>query len=280
MSRHTRARILLDASTEVKYLATPGVRSPGYLHNEDVTRKRLDQRLVALGLAPSRAKARELVLSGRIRAGDRPATKPSMPVDESTLLSVEPGVDFVSRGGRKLLGALDDLGIDPSGLTCVDVGASTGGFTECLLERGASKVYAVDVGRDLLDRKLRANPRVVVRDGENARSLRADLFDEPIDLVVVDASFISIEKLLPALARTVRPAGHVLALVKPQFEQGAARARRTRGVVRDAEERERLIAGARQCFADHGLIVDGEHDSRVAGPKGNVERFVHARRAR
>jgi 23S rRNA (cytidine1920-2'-O)/16S rRNA (cytidine1409-2'-O)-methyltransferase len=210
--------------------------------------------------------------------GGQTVTKASATVTSDALLEVDPGTDFVSRGGRKLDAALVDLGAEVDGCVVVDVGASTGGFTDSALRRGARRVYAVDVGRGLLDSSLVRDPRVVVRDETNARSLDAADFPEPIDIVVVDASFISLDKLVPAFGRILPRGGSVIALVKPEFEVGRAAARRTRGVVKDATMREAAIDNARRAFVAGGFEIVGECDSRLAGKKGNVEHFVWAKR--
>ena len=194
------------------------------------------------------------------------------------LLTVAEGPDFVSRGGRKLQGALEALGVDVAGAVVADVGASTGGFTDCVLRRGARKVYAIDVGAGQLAPELRDDARVVVKDRTNARELTAAEFDEPLDLVVVDASFIGIEKLTTALARILPPGRILLALVKPQFQVGRDVARKARGVVRDEAVREAAIDGARAALREAGFDIVAERDSDVHGPEGNVERFVLARR--
>ena len=203
-----------------------------------------------------------------------------MLLEESAPLEVAAARSFVSRGGEKLEGALDAFGLSVQGAVAADVGASTGGFTDCLLQRGASKVYAVDVGHDQLHPRLREDLRVISREGTNARDAKPSDFDEPLDIVVVDASFISLEKLLPALSGIVRPGGALVALVKPQFEVGAEAARRTRGVVRDPDLRARAIEGAREAIHRAGFHVVAECDSALPGPRGNVEHFVYARRAR
>lgn len=238
---------------------------------------RIDLALCEQGLAVTRAKAQELIRQGRVRAQGVPISKPSTLVAAGALLEVAPGQDFVSRGGRKLDGALDELRVELQGLVVVDVGASTGGFTDSALRRGARRVYAVDVGHGQLDARLSGDPRVIVRDGTNARDLSATDFDEPIDVVLVDASFISLDKLAGAFVRVLRPGGTLVALVKPEFEVGRTVARRTRGVVRDAKLRERAIASARAALVSTGFAIVGECDSPVAGKKGNVERFVWAR---
>ncbi|MCC6217790.1 MAG: TlyA family RNA methyltransferase [Polyangiaceae bacterium] len=243
-----------------------------------VRRERLDTLLVERGLVETRARAQALVLAGQVRSGDRVLDKPGTRLPAEIPLAVERGPRFVSRGGDKLDGALDDLGVDVRGVIAADLGASTGGFTDCLLQRGAARVYAVDVGQGLLAERVRVHPAVVVLDRTNARDLDPERFAEPLDLVTVDASFIGLEKLAPALARLLPPGGRLLALVKPQFEVGREAARRTRGVVRDPELREAAIASAVGALERAGFRVLGGVDSRVAGPRGNVERFVLAER--
>lgn len=243
---------------------------------------RIDVLLVERGLAPTRAKAQALVMAGAVRRGDARIDKPGDLVDADAAITVaSESSPFVSRGGLKLASALDAFaahGLDVAGKVAVDVGASTGGFTDCLLSRGAKKVYAVDVGFGQLADKLRRDPRVVVRERTNARHLEAGDFDEPIDLAVVDASFIGLAKLAPALARIVRDGGALVALVKPQFEAGREAASRGKGVIRDASVREQAIAAARRAVEAEGFAVRAEVDSAVAGPKGNVERFLLAER--
>jgi 23S rRNA (cytidine1920-2'-O)/16S rRNA (cytidine1409-2'-O)-methyltransferase len=241
-------------------------------------KQRADLLLVDRGLVPSRAQAQALILAGRVYSGEERVTKAGQSVRDPDSLRITPGDRFVSRGGHKLEGALAAFAVDVRGLVCVDVGASTGGFTDCLLQHGARRVFAVDVGSHQLADRLRADERVVVRDKTNARELKAEDFDEPIDLTVVDASFIGIEKLLPALARVVRVDGLLLALVKPQFEAGKRDAARAKGVIRDPALRERLIGEARAQIEHHGFALLGGVDSSLAGPKGNLEYFVLGRR--
>lgn len=241
-------------------------------------KQRVDVLLVEKGLARSRGEAQALLLAGRVFSGERRIDKAGTTLPEETELEVRGGKRFVSRGGNKLDGALNDLGVDVNELTCVDIGASTGGFTDCLLQRGANRVIAVDVGRGLLDHKLRTDNRVEVREETNARYLTAADFDAPVDLVVVDASFIGIGKLLPAIAAILATGAHLLGLVKPQFEVGRDEAKRAKGVIRNPELREHAVAQARRQVEDAGFEILGGCDSRVAGPKGNVEYFVWARR--
>jgi 23S rRNA (cytidine1920-2'-O)/16S rRNA (cytidine1409-2'-O)-methyltransferase len=241
-----------------------------------MARKRADVLLCDRGLATSRVRAQTLIRNGSVLANGMPVVRPSALVDENAALALSGGPKFVSRGGDKLDRALDRLGVDVRGAVVVDIGASTGGFTDCVLQRGAARVYAIDVGHGQLVEALRGDPRVVSREGVNARTLSATDFPEPVDVVLVDASFISLEKLTEALGMVVRPGGIVIALVKPQFEVGRDAARRARGVVRDAETRARAIASARDALISRGFRIAGECDSEVPGPKGNVEHFLHA----
>jgi 23S rRNA (cytidine1920-2'-O)/16S rRNA (cytidine1409-2'-O)-methyltransferase len=243
-----------------------------------MSRRRADQLLVERGLAESRTRAQALLLAGCVFSGEQRVDKPGALLPEDAPLSVRGQARFVSRGGDKLDAALDALSIDVAGRVCLDIGASTGGFGDCLLQRGARRVYAVDVGHGQLAHKLRADPRVVVRERTNARFLQASDFPEPIELVVVDASFIGLGKLLPAIARVLSERGQLLALVKPQFEAGREQARRARGVIRDPETRNAAIASARDATLAHGFQLLGECDSCLPGPKGNLEHFIHAAR--
>ncbi|CAN5836835.1 TlyA family rRNA (cytidine-2'-O)-methyltransferase [soil metagenome] len=242
---------------------------------------RADQLLVTRGLAPSRPRAQAMVLAGKVYVGEVRVDKAGAMLAEDAAIMVR-GEDhaYVSRGGVKLEGALDTFGVDPSGKRCLDLGASTGGFTDCLLQRGATSVAAVDVGYGQLAHKLRIDPRVLVLERTNARTLEPEQVGGLADLVVIDASFIGLGKLLPAVARCLADDGELVALVKPQFEVGRQEASRTKGVVRDPEVRARAIAGATREVEEVGLEVLGTCDSSLEGPKGNREAFVHARRKR
>jgi 23S rRNA (cytidine1920-2'-O)/16S rRNA (cytidine1409-2'-O)-methyltransferase len=242
------------------------------------SKARLDSLLVERGLAPTRTVAVGCILAGRVFSGERRLDKPGTSVPRDIPLSVRELPRYVSRGGIKLEGALQALGVDPSGKVWLDIGASTGGFTDCLLQHGALRVYAVDVGRGQLAEKLRQDPRVVSREGENARHLVAADFPEPLAGVVLDASFIGLSKLLPAVHAVLPPGGELLALIKPQFEAGRELAHEHRGVIRDDELRRSIIGDVLGELAPLGFEVIASCDSVLPGPKGNLEHFVHARR--
>ncbi len=235
-------------------------------------KSRLDLLLVERGLAESRQKARALILAGKVSVSGAKVTKAGALVPADAPLEVEAGDRYVSRGGLKLEGALLDLGVDPSEKVCLDVGASTGGFTDCLLQHGAIKVYAVDVGYGQLAWRLRQDPRVVVMERTNARYLES--LPDPIDLCTVDASFISIRLLLGAIQRLLAPEGQVLAMVKPQFEVGKGRVGKG-GVVRDDSLRREAADRVAAAAAELGLVEVGRADARLHGPKGNREIFLH-----
>ena len=242
--------------------------------NRGVARRvRLDQLLVQRELAPSRERAQALILAGAVRvSGDR-ADRAAAPVAEDAVVTVDAGPRFVSRGGEKLEGALDEFGIAVGGVTALDVGSSTGGFTDCLLQRGASRVYAVDVGKGQLEWKLRNDPRVRVMEGINARE--GFELPEAVDLIVADVSFISLRLALPPSFRHLRGGGAVVALVKPQFEAGRDAVGRG-GVVRDAGARADAVVAVGERFAREGAGVVAVAPSRLAGREGNREIFVHA----
>ena len=235
---------------------------------------RIDAVLAERGLFPSRTAAAVAVRAGAVRVGpDGPvALRPSQLVEPEAPLVIESGPRFVSRGGIKLENALEALGIEIAGRDCLDVGASTGGFTDCLLKRGAARVAAVDVAYGQIDAGLRADPRVTVIERLNARDLApADLPFIP-DLATIDVSFISLGKVLPAVARCLAPGGEVLAMVKPQFELGRERVRK--GVVRGVADRREAVLGVATAARDLGLAVRGFASSGLPGPKGNRETFV------
>jgi 23S rRNA (cytidine1920-2'-O)/16S rRNA (cytidine1409-2'-O)-methyltransferase len=220
-----------------------------------------------------------LILSGRVRIGGEVCTKCGAAVRPGQDVSLVPSArPFASRGGEKLSGALDDFGIDASGRVALDVGASTGGFTDCLLRRGALRVYAVDVGERLLDDRLRRDPRVVCIEGVNFRHAREGLLPENVSLATVDVSFISLRHILPALKPFLAPGADVLPLVKPQFEVGRGKVGKG-GVVRDEGLRREAVRAVASFARELGYAVLGESESRVPGPKGNREVFLHLRGA-
>lgn len=242
---------------------------------------RADQLLLLRGLAESRARAQALVLAGQVFTGptlDVRVEKAGQLLQANAELVVRGASDYVSRGGLKLEGALQDLSVDPSGLVVADVGASTGGFTDCILKHGARLVYAIDVGKGQLAARLAQDARVIVLDDTNARYLAADAVGGGVELALVDASFISLTKLLPALQRLVLPGGRLLALIKPQFEVGREDAKRARGVIRDQVARQAAIDAVLVEMGGAGFEVVGDAPCRVPGPKGNVEHFALAQR--
>ncbi|MFZ1073925.1 MAG: TlyA family RNA methyltransferase [Verrucomicrobiia bacterium] len=239
---------------------------------------RLDQALVERGLCESREKAKRAVLAGQVRINAQSARKPSDPVKPDDALTLDAGEKYVSRGGHKLEHALKHFQLDVAGSVALDLGASTGGFTDCLLQRGAAKVFAVDVGRGQLAWKLRRDRRVVVMEKTNARLLTAAQFPPPFapaDLAVIDCSFISLRKILPAAVPLLKPDGKIVALIKPQFEAGKAEADRGRGVIRDAAIHERVLEELRNFVAEQsGLSWRNVVESPLLGPAGNKEFLV------
>ncbi|MBN1453629.1 MAG: TlyA family RNA methyltransferase [Anaerolineales bacterium] len=249
---------------------------------------RLDLLLVERGLAESRAKAQAMIMAGQVRVDDQVTLKPAIGVTPDSVLTVDSGPRFVSRGGEKLEAALEAFGIDVAGLVCADVGASTGGFTDCMLQRGVDKVFAIDVGKGILHWKLRNHPRAVVMEQTNARYV--ENLPEPVDFVTIDASFISLKILLPVvrnwLAPTpLAPSGHsphlrskwgeteggVVALIKPQFEAGRKDVSRGDGVIRDPEIHRQVLLDVLTFAKSEGFDVKGLIRSPILGPKGNVE---------
>jgi 23S rRNA (cytidine1920-2'-O)/16S rRNA (cytidine1409-2'-O)-methyltransferase len=241
-------------------------------------KERLDVLLVEAGLAPTRARAQALVLAGQVVVDDQRVDKPGTRVSTGAVLRLkgEP-MPYVSRGGLKLEAALRHFQLDVRGAVCADVGASTGGFTDCLLQAGAAKVYALDVGKAQLHARLRSDRRVVSREGVNARFLEAEHLPEPVTVLVLDVSFISLTQVLPAAVRFLAPGGLVVALVKPQFEAGREQVGKG-GVVRDDAVRAEAVARVRRCAESLGLLPLGTLDSPVHGPAGNREVLLVARR--
>ena len=234
---------------------------------------RLDRLLVERGLAPSREQARRLIMAGEVQVSGRVVDKPGRLVPEDAPVEVRRQPRYVSRGGLKLEAALDRFGLDVSGKVAVDVGASTGGFTDCLLQRGAAKVYAVDVGYGQLAWKLRQDPRVIPLERTNIRYLEALPGGELADLAVIDASFIGLRLVLPATLRLLKPDGQVIALVKPQFEAGRQDVGKG-GVVRDPQVHRRVLEEVAALAQELGLTVAGLTVSPAPGPAGNVEFLI------
>lgn len=244
---------------------------------------RLDLLLVERGLVESRARAQAVIMAGQARVNGQVVDKASASFLPDVVVEVDSGPRFVSRGGEKLLGALEAFGIDPSGLACADVGASTGGFTDCLLQHGAAKVYAMDVGKGILHWKLRTDPRVVVMEETNARFVES--LPEPVSLVVCDASFISLKVLLPVMKGWLPPLrlppspveiggeteGGVVALIKPQFEAGRKEAAKHKGVIRDPLVHAQILLDVLSFAIARGYSLRGLAKSPLLGPKGNVE---------
>jgi 23S rRNA (cytidine1920-2'-O)/16S rRNA (cytidine1409-2'-O)-methyltransferase len=237
---------------------------------------RADVLLVERGLVDTRTKAQARILAGQVYSGEVRIDKSGTPLAYDAVLTVRESERYVSRGGYKLEGALDTLQINVQDWVCADVGASTGGFSDCLLQRGASLLFAIDVGHGLLAHKIATDPRVVVMDRTNARFLTADQFTKPLDLAVVDASFIGLALLAPALSRVLASGRHVLAMIKPQFEVGRDAAREARGVITDPALRAEAIDRAVADLVAAGFECLARTDSILAGPKGNVEHFVYA----
>jgi 23S rRNA (cytidine1920-2'-O)/16S rRNA (cytidine1409-2'-O)-methyltransferase len=252
-------------------MALSGERAPA------PKRIRADLALVERGLAPSREKARALILAGEVLAGDRPIDKAGELVEATAELRLRSApMPYVSRGGLKLAHALDVFGVEVRDRVALDVGASTGGFTDCLLQRGALRVTCVDVGHGQLDWKIASDPRVRVLDRVNIRLAQPDLLPEPVDLIVIDVSFISLRLVLPALPPLAKPGADLVALVKPQFEVGRVDVGKG-GIVRDEAARARALAEVRAAAAALGYEVLADTVSPITGGKGNVEFLLHLR---
>jgi 23S rRNA (cytidine1920-2'-O)/16S rRNA (cytidine1409-2'-O)-methyltransferase len=243
-------------------------------------RKRLDEVLVVRGLAPSRSRARDVIERGLVRVGNDIATKAGKLVDEAAPMSIAAGAgtNFVSRGALKLVAALGEFEFDAHGRVALDAGASTGGFSQVLLERGAYKVYAVDVGHRQLHDSLRADSRIVVLEGVDARMIKPDLIKEPVTALVADVSFISLTKVLPSVCALAAPGCWLVALIKPQFEVGRDGVGKG-GIVRDDALREGAVDKIKTCLAvDLGWTVSGVIPSPIQGGSGNLEYLIGARR--
>ena len=238
-------------------------------------KKRLDVLLVEQGYADSRAKAQAIIMSGQVYVDGQKADKPGMSFDETLPLEVRGATcPYVSRGGLKLEKALRDFGVDPTGYVCSDSGASTGGFTDCLLQQGASKVFAIDVGYGQLDWKIRSDPRVVVMERTNVRYVTPEQLGEPLDLSVVDVSFISLKIVLPVIKTFLKSTGQVLCLIKPQFEAGKDKVGK-KGVVRDPQTHKEVLDNFVELANELELKILGLTFSPVKGPEGNIEFLGH-----
>ncbi len=240
-------------------------------------KERLDKVIKQRHLIRSRSRAQRMIEAGRVKVNGQIIDRPGHPIDSEALVEILGYEPYVSRGGEKLEAALEQFRVDPKGHVCLDVGASTGGFTDCLLQHGAAKVFAIDVGHDQLHPKLRSDPRVVVREGLNARYLEPKDIGEPIDLIVADVSFISLKLILPPLVEILARGGELVLLVKPQFEVGKDALPPT-GVVRDAALQARALNDvSRFIEAETPWHVVEDMISPIEGEKGNVEFFIHAR---
>lgn len=240
---------------------------------------RLDELLIKKGLFESRNKAQAAVITGIILVDEKKIDKPGIQVDEGSVIRIIGEVmPYVSRGGLKLERALDDFKVDVKGLTVADIGAGTGGFTDCVLQRGAKKVFAIDVGYGQLAWKLRQDKRVVVMERRNAREMTAEDLGEAVDLVVMDVSFISIIKILPAISAILKDDGAVVTLIKPQFEAGKGNVPRG-GVIRNKNVHQKVLEKIRSEVAGSGFRVVAESTSPITGRDGNTEFFMHLRKA-
>lgn len=238
-------------------------------------KKRLDVLLVEQGYADSRTKAQAIIMSGQVYVAGQKADKPGISYEETVELEVRGSAcPYVSRGGLKLEKALRDFGVDPTGYVCSDSGASTGGFTDCLLQQGARKVFAIDVGYGQLDWKIRSDPRVVVMERTNVRYVTPEQLGEPLDLSVVDVSFISLRIVLPVIKTFLKPSGQVLCLIKPQFEAGKDKVGK-KGVVRDPETHKEVLEDFISLADELGFRILGLTFSPVKGPEGNIEFLAH-----
>lgn len=235
---------------------------------------RLDQMLVARGLCASREKAQRAIMAGQVMVGGQRADKAGMPVTDAAIIEVIASEKYVGRGGLKLEGALDHFAVPVRGRVCLDVGASTGGFTDCMLQREAARVHSIDVGHSQLDWKIRSDPRVVVKEGLNARFLVFDDIGESIDLAVADVSFISLTLILPPVFALLQPTADMIVLIKPQFELAPAQVGKG-GVVRDPVSREAAVERIRSFVAESGWKWMGVIESPITGREGNVEYLAH-----
>jgi len=239
------------------------------------SKKRIDLILVQKKLVPSRQRAQALIMAGKVLVNEQPVVKPGMPVSESDVVKIKGNdIPYVSRGGLKLEAALDAFRINPANHICLDAGASTGGFTDCLLQRGASTVFAVDVGYGQLAWKLRRDDRVIPIERTNIRYMAMEAIPYPIDLVTIDVSFISLKVVVPEVFKFMKRTGSIIALIKPQFEVGRTNVGKG-GVVRDPEQHEGVIRELTCFFTQCGLLIESVTPSPITGPKGNREFLIH-----
>lgn len=244
-----------------------------------MSKQRLDKLLVTRGIAPTRSRAQAMIIAGEVLVDDQRVDKPGQMVNEQARIRVKGETQrYVSRGGLKLEAALQHFGIDPADKVCVDIGASTGGFTDCLLQHGAARVWALDVGHSQLAWQIRQNPRVVVIEGLNARYLKPGQFPALFDLATIDVSFISLTRILPAVGAIVRPHADVIALIKPQFEVGKGEVGRG-GLVTDRAKQQRVVDEISEFAGTVGLAPLNVIESPLLGAEGNREFLIHLRRA-
>ncbi len=239
-------------------------------------KERIDRLMVERGLADSRTRAQAMIMAGSVLVEEKRVEKPSESFASDASIRIKgdgPGSRYVSRGGLKLEAALKEFSIDPAGYVCLDIGSSTGGFTDCLLKHGASRIFAVDVGTNQLVWSLRSDPRVVVMENTNARDLRPQNFDTRFDLAVIDVSFISLKKILPAVVPLLKDRGHIVSLIKPQFEVGKGEVGKG-GIVRETEKHERVVTEMNDFAESIGLSTFGLIESPILGAEGNKEFLV------
>ncbi|MGB9769227.1 MULTISPECIES: TlyA family RNA methyltransferase [Caldisericum] len=239
-------------------------------------KRRLDEEILRRGLLDSRTFAKTFILEGKVLINGRKAIKPSELVDENVTIEILEEKKYVSRGGFKLEFALDQFGVNPCDKICLDIGSSTGGFTDCLLKRGAKKVYAIDVGKNLLDPTLKKDSRVILIEGFNARYLSKEIINEPVDLVAIDVSFISILKILPNLFPILKESGEVVSLIKPQFE-GEPRYLK-KGIIKDKSIHITILKTLLKNIENLGFVVQSVTYSPIKGGKGNIEFFFHIKK--
>jgi len=238
-----------------------------------MSRERIDKLLVERGLADSRNRAQALVMAGVVLVDEKRVAKPSELFAADSIIRIKgdsPENKYVGRGGLKLEAALREFGVDPTGFACIDIGSSTGGFTDCLLKHGAERVVAIDVGTNQLVWSLRNDPRIDVRENTNARELTSGDFDTQFDLAVMDVSFISVTKIIPAIIPLLKPTGRLIVLIKPQFEVGRGEVGKG-GIVREAEKHERVVTEVNEFAVSLGLRVEGLIESTILGAEGNKE---------